>query len=133
MGRLKHLILYKERDYGNGSADAESVGDNLFATDPQVSQRVLDYMKNAKVLIEFISPTADPFNPDHLVRNTVYSDGTYVWDGIVLHWIEKYRVRLPDDFIKHAELRGGGDVSDIDSEVLLEKVKQAAHVFVRRR
>jgi hypothetical protein len=130
---LKHLILYRERDYGNATADAESVGDNLFATDPQISQRVLDYMKNGRVLIEFVSPTADPFNPGHLVRSTIYSDGTYVWDGIVLHWIEKYKVRLPDDFIKHAELRRGGDVADFDPEALLEEVKHAAHVFVRRR
>ena len=90
-------------------------------------------MENAKVLIEFVSPTADPFNPEAFVRNVIYSDGDYVWDGIVLHWIEKYRVRLPNEFLEHVELRCGQDIADIDQEVLLEEVKHAVHVFVRRR
>ncbi len=132
MDQLKHLILYRERDYGNGNSDAESVGDNLFGTDLQTSQRVLAYMKRAKVLAEFVSPTADPFNPEHPVRNIIYSDGTYVWDSIVLHWIEKYRVRLPNEFLEHVELRCGQDIADIDDEALLEEVKHAAHVFVGR-
>lgn len=132
MERLKHLILYRERDYGNGIRDAESVGDNLFITDLQTSQRVLAYMRRAKVLAEFISPTADPFNPEHPVRNILYSDGTYAWDGIVLHWIERYRVRLPKDFLEHVELRFGQIITDFDEQALLEEVKHAAPVFVKR-
>lgn len=133
MGRLKQLILYRERDYGNGNRDAERVGENLFATDPQTSKRICEYMKNAKVLIEFISPTPDPYNPEVLVRNVIYSDGYYVWDGIVLHWVENYRVRLPNEFLEHVELRCGQDIADIDEDALLEEVKHAVPVFVGRR
>lgn len=130
MVRLKQLILYKERDYGNGNTDTESVGDNIFASDPELSKRVFEYMNNANVLIEFISPTPDPFNPEDLVRNVIYSDGDYVWDGIIMHWIEKYRVRLPNEFLEHVELRRGQEIADIDKEALLEDVKHAQHVFV---
>lgn len=93
--------------------------------------RVFEYMTNAKVLIEFISPTPDPYNPEVLVRNVIYGD--YVWDRIVLRWVEKYRVRLPNDFLEHVELRCGQDIADFDQQALLEEAKHPVPIFVRRR
>lgn len=66
-----------------------------------LAEEVAAYLRRGLILIEFVSPTPDPYCHDDMVRNVVLSDGVYVWDGVILNWVEKYRVRMPEEFMKH--------------------------------
>ncbi|MBB3391052.1 hypothetical protein FHT82_003824 [Rhizobium sp. BK275] len=66
-----------------------------------LAEEVAAYLRRGLILIEFISPTPDPYCHDDLVRNVALSDGVYVWDGVLLNWVEKYKVRMPEEFVKH--------------------------------
>ncbi|WFR98778.1 hypothetical protein [Rhizobium tumorigenes] len=101
MENLKRLFLYKERQNSPESLAAPSIEDNMNAMSVRLAKEVADYLKQGLILIEFVSPTLDPYSQHDMVRNVVFSDGVYFWDGVILHWVEKYRVRMPEEFMRH--------------------------------
>lgn len=128
---LKQLVLYKERDYSGGSDHYPSIADNIGVLDATEAERIANYLRRGKVLIEFVSPTPDPYNPSDLVRNVVLSDGIYTWDGIILNWVEKYRIGLPKEFIDHVNtVYNSIDVNFLDSKELLKEFKRAKRIMI---
>jgi hypothetical protein len=53
-----------------------------------------------------------------------YTDGTWVWWGAILYYIETYHLRLPEEFLRHAEQRqwrvdaSGIDLGNLDDSAL---------------
>lgn len=131
MSVLKYLVLYSERNYANDDVRAQSIVDNLYVLDPVLAGRIASYMRHGKVLIEFVSPIPDPYSPSDLVRNVVFSDGVYAWDGIILNWVEKYRIRLPEEFIAQVEAAGENPETDtLNVARLLEDFKSAERIMI---
>ncbi|MGR9229520.1 hypothetical protein [Rhizobium leguminosarum] len=97
MENLKRLLLYKERQYSNQLPTAPSIEDNMNAMPTALAEDVAAYLRHGLILIEFVSPVPDPYCHDDMVRNVVFSDGVYFWDGVILYWVEKYRVRMPEE------------------------------------
>ena len=104
MKKLKQLTLYRERYYSNRKLDKPSIEDNMYVLSVPLAEEMVRYLEDEKYLVlEFVSPTTDPYNGSDSIRYVIYSDGVYAWDGVIVHWVRKYRVRLPDDFLKHVE------------------------------
>lgn len=126
----KRLVLYREKLYSNQDSIKSSIVDNLNALSPEEANAIVNYMKNGLVLIEFVSPTADPYNTQDRVPNTYYSDGKYYWDDIIINWIRKNRIRLPEEFRQHVREAKmyPNKRKDLDREYLLDNLKHSAQL-----
>lgn len=131
-GNLKKLELYREKRFSNHLLSAPSIEGNIGALDDETASVVTAYMEIAPILIEFGTEIADPYFTQDRVRYALFSDGYYVWDGIILNWVIKHRVRLPRAFIAHVkESVGKSDyLTSLNTEVLLEASKSAEPILV---
>jgi len=126
MCKLKQLVLYREKNYSNRDVNIPSIEENMHVLSEGGCEKVLKYMWSGKVLIEFVSPTTDPYCPKDQVRNVIMSDGVYVWDGVIMNWVEKYKIRLPEIFLDHIDKSNNGVVEIKKSEKeLMKKFKSS--------
>lgn len=129
---LKPLFLYRERGYSQLDESLPSIHDNMYFLSEELADGILNYMKRGVVILEFVSPVPDPLGGGDMVRNVILSDGIYAWDGIVMNWIDKYRVKLPEEFVRHYEAVKDRDlpVSEQDAERLFDEFRSAPRVYV---
>lgn len=132
MEKPRRLVLYRERQYSEVAPIAQSIKVNMDAMPASLAKGVAAYLSRGLVLIEFVSPTPDPYSPADLVRNVVFSDGVYFWDGIILHWVEKYKVRMPEEFMAHFDAAKSRPIPVDESDVarLLAAFKIAEPLMV---
>jgi len=104
----------------------------MYFLSEELAEGILNYMKRGVVILEFVSPVPDPLGGGDMVRNAIFSDGIYAWDGIVMNWIYKYRVKLPDEFVRHYEAVKDLDlpVSEQDAERLFDEFRSAPRVYI---
>ena len=109
-------MLYKEKAYQNRDASKPSIENNLNILNDEQRDRVLEYLDSGHLLLSFVSPTTDPYDQKTSLPLEIYTDGIYVWDTIIMHWVRCYKVRLPDDFLNHI----------LSSEVFLDNSNKSA-------
>lgn len=66
-------------------------------------EKVAAYLRNGVCLGArggYVSDVLDPSSTVPLVPH-LYTDGTYLWRLDVAHYVEKYHLRLPLDFVRH--------------------------------
>jgi hypothetical protein len=101
--KLKSLVLYREHKYNDRDFSHPSIENNKFILSEALAGELVNYLDSGVVLFEFVSPTTDPYNDSDVIPNKVLSDGVYVWDWVVINWVVKYRIRLPDLFLAHVK------------------------------
>jgi hypothetical protein len=131
MKNIKRLVLYRERAYSNRNPDYPSIVDNMYVITTEQANEICDYLeKDEYVLVDFVSPTQDPYNEKDFVRNSTFSDGVYAWDAIIIHWIRKYHVRLPNEFLLHLENVKKGLVNTSNDNISSEQLKMVERIYV---
>lgn len=68
---------------------------------PYESEVITKYMSGCTVLHEYLSPRVSPFDKNDSILSRDWTDGVYYWDESTLHCVDKYNIRLPNDFKKH--------------------------------
>ncbi len=94
-------MLYKEKIYENRDETKPSIEDNLNALSKEQAEKVAIYLESGHILLSFVSPTIDPFDQKTRLPVVIYTDGVYIWDSIIIHWVKSYRVKLPEEFLAH--------------------------------
>jgi hypothetical protein len=77
-------------------------------------QQALEYLKQGVNIAVFLDDTlvGDVVSPGKRIDSeevpalNVLSDGTWVWSGALIYYVEQYHVRLPEEFLDHAEAAG---------------------------
>lgn len=95
------------------------------ALDPQIRDRVLDYLAYAPVVLSARSYDVDDFNvEDRDVPMNFHTDGVFVWPGAVPHYLRKYGVPPEADLVAHivAKKFEVGVVSEEDRQAAVRKV-----------
>lgn len=127
---MKNLVLYRERYYQNQPMNRPSIEDNKFKLSENLANEIVAYLESGSIILEFVSPTTDPYNSADYVPNIILTDGLYVWDAIIINWIKKYRVRLPHEFLIHYENMKNKKIGNIPlPDDILEQLKDAEEVF----
>ncbi|WP_280299258.1 hypothetical protein [Nocardia neocaledoniensis] len=75
---------------------------NRASLEPAVTERVLDYLAHAPVVLSARSYAADDF--DASVRDVpmnFHTDGVFVWPGAVPHYLRKYGVAPEPALVQH--------------------------------
>ena len=132
MEKIKWLVLFKERAYQGDNGAPESIEDHMYVLSEEYAEEIVDYLESAHVCCEFISRTYDPYDETDLIPHIIYSDGVYAWDGIIINWVKKYRVRLPDEFLYHVKQMGGepDQSTNLNISELNVNLKEAERVYV---
>lgn len=99
--KYKDIVLYRERAYDNRDESKPSIEDNLNKLSEETAKKVVAYLESGLVLREYVSPTTDPYDQKTRLPVVIYTDGEYIWDSIIIHWVAKYRVNLPETFLNH--------------------------------
>ncbi len=132
MSQLKYLMLYKERILNGDNFGIESAFDNMNVLSDSAAKKAYSYMDNGINLITFVSPTIEPLNNER-VGHFIYTDGTYLWDRILMHWIKNYKAKLPSYFL---DVVDNAKVASIDADALLKststaEIKNAERIYFR--
>jgi hypothetical protein len=77
-------------------------------------QQALEYLRQGVNIAVFLDDTlvGDILSPGKRIDSeevpalNVLSDGTWVWSGALIYYVEQYHVRLPEEFLAHAEAAG---------------------------
>ncbi len=63
---------------------------------------VIDYMKNAMILAAAPAIVKDVFDPNiRIPELLLMGDGKYQWRSDIVYYIDKYNLKIPDEFLKH--------------------------------
>jgi hypothetical protein len=127
------LLPYYLEDEGAKFSGAISLAQNTEMLSEEDAHLISGYMNSCIVIDEWLSNVKDALTNKLNVPSKTWCDGTYVWDSLHIHYVEKYRVRLPLEFIAHVKksIAAGFDPNilnknDLSSkfEDILEKVAE---------
>jgi hypothetical protein len=65
--------------------------------------KIIEYLNNGICIASrgcYMTDVLDPSSRAPLVAHS-YTDGTYFWRSDIAHYVEKYHLRLPPDFVRH--------------------------------
>jgi len=79
--------------------------------------QVVAYLRKGVPVFDVMEATPDPFEPKTFVKGgpSLLSDGYWVWREDLAHYVERYQVGLPSQFLAHVQQSGSsvGDESAI--------------------
>jgi len=129
---MKLLPTYIE-DKGLKPSNAISIIENSNVLSKKDAISISGYMRSCLVLVEWLSSSPDPLNKKKYITTRSWSDGVYIWRELHIHFIEKYRVRLPRDFYLHvkAQMENGFDLSNFDKDDLYDRYQEILKLIVQ--
>ena len=87
------------------------------------------YLKSGVPVLDIMEMTRDPLHPDTKIPggSSLMSDGHWVWRQDLAYFVERYRVQLPEEFLRHVRSARGGrvDESSVDIGALWEAAMSA--------
>ncbi len=104
MTKLIPVGFYRElTDDPDEQQSLPSITEAIVESPQEHEGRVAAYLRNGVCLGArggFVSDVFDPSSRTPLVPH-LYTDGIYLWRLDIAHYVEKYHLRLPEDFIRH--------------------------------
>ena len=68
----------------------------------QNKSQILNYLRQGKITAAAPGVPVDIVLQERIKGyKTILSDGTYEWQSELIHYIDKYNMKLPDEFIEH--------------------------------
>ena len=96
---MKSLILFDEFGKGMGFPSMR----DFFCKKPYDGMdKVVNYLKNGQVTYVSASENKDVFTNETLPGfRSGMTDGVYSWNSALSYYVQKYNLKLNDDFINH--------------------------------
>lgn len=97
--KWKFIGEYKEID---GVDTLPSIYDAINEEPYPEKETVLNYLKSAEVYFASGRTDNDIFSHEIIPGYSCgYTDGTYAWSSVLIYYLEKYNLRLPQEFIDY--------------------------------
>ena len=116
---MKLVPPFKEQLSADYKSDFRNLSDNMNAISDSDVDIIVNYLNSCVMVDEWLSAIPDPINKSVKIPNRSWTDGTYYWDEMLIHFVRHYKARLPRDFIAHIKREHLKPHPDID----IEKVK----------
>src|SRR5262245_33164336 len=88
------------RDLRHGSPDEPALATLVQSAPQQNEDRIISYLRDGLVLIATPGLVTDALQPGSPICSPhVITDGVWAWPNDLAYYVQKYHVRLPDDFI----------------------------------
>lgn len=95
------IILGKYDEFSPGMG-FPSIKPFLHEKPYSLKSTVLDYLKKGNIHMVTASKPVDIFTGETICYELVYmDDGVYSWSSKLIYYVEKYNLKLPEDFEKH--------------------------------
>lgn len=92
------FISFKELD----NEDFPSIHDYLEKEPYPNQDKIAHFLNNGKIELAQLSRDRDIFTGERIPREVlVMSDGDYYWANILVWYVEKYNLRMPEEFEKY--------------------------------
>ena len=93
------------RELAHGDKTAESLVELLGDAPRHDEQKICEYLKNGILLIASPGVVSDVLDVDkrYIGSPSIYTDGIWAWPEVLEYYVQKYHVRLKNNFIKHIE------------------------------
>jgi hypothetical protein len=104
----KLILLRYFREMGGNPVQQRqrpSITEYVGESAQQNEDRAVAYLRGAPVIAARSGLVFDVLDPSSQVPMCVATctDGVYIWNSTLAHYVEKYHVRLPEDFFRHME------------------------------
>ncbi len=95
------IILNKFDEFGKGMGFPSMR--EFFAEEKYENQQLIaDYLKNGTPTMASTAVARDVFTGERIGREQVFmNDGIYSWVSDLAYYVEKYNLKLPDDFVDY--------------------------------
>ena len=107
--------LFRELDCEMSPA-LDSIHDLLGKLSVDKVAMVVAYLRGGTPVFDVMGVSTDPLDRRFVFSGgpSLLSDGQWVWRADAYYFVEKYRIRLPNDFVEHVVAAGGvpADMSD---------------------
>ena len=91
----------------SGVAEYSELTSGHAARGHSCSESVISYLKGGQLLVVSPGVVDDLLNPSRIAgTGSVFTDGVWVWDDLLLYYVKNYGFELPQEFIRHAEATG---------------------------
>ena len=92
--------IYKE--FYNGEYELPSIRDAIYQDTVSNKRTLVSYLKKGKPFAAAPAINKDVLSGERIPGELLMlTDGVYEWRSDLVYYIEKYNLKLPDDFIKH--------------------------------
>ena len=102
-------------------------------TEPQIASKdlIVRYLTGAPTVAALRTFVFDEIEPErrHPISLTFFSDGQWIWSGVTAYYVERYDVRLPQDFVQ-CILESGEPPSSLPNAVR-DEAMSLAHASIR--
>jgi hypothetical protein len=120
------LLPYYLEDEGAKFSGAISLAQNTEVLSEDEALLISDYMSSCVVIDEWLSNVKDALTNKLEVPSKTWCDGVYVWDSLHIHYVKKYRARLPLEFVVHVkkQIDAGFDPQKLNKDDLRNKFEE---------
>ena len=115
------LLPYYLEDEGAKYSGSISLAENKNFLSELDAELLCEYMSSGVVIDEWLSNVKDALTGVLEVPSKTWSDGVYVWDSLHIHYVRRYRAKLPKEFIEYVRscVRSGKRAEGLDKDKLL--------------
>lgn len=100
---IKLLEIFDDED--SMENQAKLLRNNIQDGEINDKEKVIAYLKSGQMILFRPEIVPDVLSKDEVwIGNTsIYSDGVWIWKEYLIHYLEKYNIQLPSEFIFHAK------------------------------
>ena len=113
---LKHVGFFES---------AEEVRAAMSAGEQPWEQSALSYLEQGRWIVMSMSYPSDLLDPDgsKVDQRQTFTDGVWMWPGMLIHYLRKYHVALPTEFLDHMAAQDWAvpALSDDEIDVLINE------------
>jgi hypothetical protein len=102
--KLRGVGFFRELPYGD--QNGESLENGVAKVSLENMDRIISYLKSGVAGVVAPAISRDFLSPRHEIIGSLAlrTDGEFLWPSDLAHYVEKYRVGLPEDFLRHMEM-----------------------------
>ncbi|MFJ4818812.1 hypothetical protein [Streptomyces sp. NPDC088801] len=101
---IRPVGFFSELSAGWGLAEAGSIKDAVRPSGEPDETNILEYLRSGTGIWSEMSAGPDVLDPEAPTLTgigSLFTDGTWIWREDLPHYVAKYHVSLPGEFIQH--------------------------------
>lgn len=100
---IKFLEIFDEGD--SIENQAKFLRNSIQDVEVEDKEKIVSYLKSGQMILFCPEIVTDVLSDkeEWIGSTSIYSDGIWLWKNYLVHYLEKYNISLPQDFILHAK------------------------------
>lgn len=99
---------------------------------PEMLALVDEYFRRAGDWLTYVSDIEKPYLGKTKFPYTKFTDGTFIWDSVIVFWVVSYCVAFPQHFLEHVVKQNGVFPHVAWDQALLDRANKANTVLIDR-